>query len=304
MQCDACRREPVVYQPYSGKHLCRSHFFVDFETKAKHTIRSHGWLQPGNHIAAVLDGGALSAALLVFLAKLVANRRDVRLFAVTIDTGESGNPAPEQARTVAASCGVEWFCGSFVERYGTTLDEIVHQNGSDAAGRICRVLTNDFIGEIAEAHGATLGACATAVDERACAFFSDLLSGTSERTLFSSEVPGKTRIPLIRPFMGIPAPEVVLYAKLHRECAGCDVLPPPCGPDGDYCAPDAKAALDNYDRRHPAAKFALANLAQTLTGIAARQEPPPVCPECGEPVMGGVCESCAIRRKFDRRALT
>ncbi|WP_422176106.1 hypothetical protein, partial [Methanoregula sp.] len=25
MQCDACRREAVIYQPYSGKHLCPAH---------------------------------------------------------------------------------------------------------------------------------------------------------------------------------------------------------------------------------------------------------------------------------------
>ena len=110
MQCDACRREALIFQPYSGKHLCPMHFLKDFETKAKRTIRSHGWLRPGDHIAVVLPGDAAGAALLAFLVKLTADRRDIRLSAITVDTGISGNPAPEQARKVAVACGVEWLC--------------------------------------------------------------------------------------------------------------------------------------------------------------------------------------------------
>ncbi|MEN6395492.1 MAG: tRNA(Ile)-lysidine synthase [Methanoregula sp.] len=300
MQCDACRRESVVFQPYSGKHLCPEHFIKDFEAKAKHTIRSHGWLRTGDHIAVALSGAAAGAALLMFLVKLTADRRDIRLSAITIDTGESGCPAPDQARTVAAACGVDWFYGSFKERYGTTMDAIVQQDGREAACRSCRVIKNDLIGEIAEAQGATRCACATTVDNSARTFFSDLLAGTPERTLFSSGVLGKTCIPLIRPFMDIPAPEVISYAELHPGCTGYGSLPPGRCADCEPCGADCRAALDAYDSRHPATKFALANLAGTLTSIAAARGPPHVCPECGELVTHGECESCAIRRKFGR----
>ena len=213
MHCDACRREAVVYQPYSGKHLCPVHFLKDFEAKAKHAIRSHGWLRPGDHIAVALSGDAASAALLFFLAKLTAARRDIRLSAITIDTGMSGSPAIAQAGAMAAACSVEWHCGSFAERYGMTIDEMVQKNGPDTARRSCRVLLCDLLGEIAEAHGATRCAFATTVDETAGDFFSSLLSGKVERTLFPAGVTGKTRIPAIRPFMDIPGPEVIRYAE-------------------------------------------------------------------------------------------
>jgi len=303
MQCDVCRRESVVFQPYSGKHLCPEHFIKVFEAKVKHTIRSHGWLHTGDHITVALSGDAASAALLIFLVKLTANRRDIRLSSITIDTGESGCPAPEQARTVAAACGVDWFHGSFMERYGTTMDAIVQQDGREVACRSCRVIRNDLIGEIAEAEGATRCAFATTVDDRAHTFFLDLISGTPECTLFSSGVLNNTCIPLIRPFMEIPAPEVIRYAELHPECAGRSILPACRCADRDPCAADAWAALDAYDRRHPATKFALANLAGTLAGIAVGQEPLPACPECGEPNAGGECKSCSIRRKFERGTL-
>jgi hypothetical protein len=305
MQCDACRREAVVYQPYSGKYLCPAHFFGDFEAKAKRTIRSHGWLRPGDHITVALSGDRAGAALLAFLVKLTANRRDIRLSAITIDTGTSGSPALGQAGAMAAACSVEWFCGSFAERYGTTMDEMVQKNGPDTACRSCRVLRRDLLGEIAETHGATRCAFATTVDNTAGDFFSSLLSGTVEHTLFPPGAIGKTRIPVIRPFMDIPAPEVIRYAELCCGKSGFwDALPPgPCTGQDSFAA-DAQVALDMYSHRHPAAKFALANLAGTLAGIAAARGAPPLCPVCGEPVDGGECEACGIRRDVTRRSVS
>ena len=301
MQCDACRREAEIFQPYSGKHLCPVHFFKDFEAKAKRVIRSHGWLRPGDHIAVLLPGDAPGAALLAFLANLTENRRDIRLSAITIDEGAAGG-GMERARSVAAACGAGWFCGSFAERYGTTMDAIVRQEGREAADHSCRVLTNDLIGEIAEAHGVTKCAVATTVDDRAGRFFSDLLSGTIEHSLRVPGTLGKTRIPVIRPFMEIPAPEVIRYAELHTECASGDSQLP-CV-DSSSGAADARAALDAYDHRHPATKFALANLEGTLMGLAAKTGPDrDVCPACGEPLEGGVCPACTVRQKYAVRSL-
>ena len=303
MQCDACRREAEIFQPYSGKNLCPVHFFKDFEAKAKRVIRSHGWLRPGDHIAVLLPGDAPGAALLMFLANLTENRRDIRLSAITIDEGTAGL-GMERAKSMAAACGAGWFCGSFAGRYGTTIDAIVQQEGQEAAGQSLRVLANDLTGEIAEAHGVTKCAIATTVDDRAGGFFADLVSGTVEHSLRVPGTLGKTRIPVIQPFMEIPAPEVIRYAELHPECAGCDSLPPgPCTDSGPGAA-DARAALDAYDCRHPATKFALANLAGTLNGIAAARSPPPLCPVCGEPIAGGECEACGIRRKYNRGAVS
>jgi tRNA(Ile)-lysidine synthase TilS/MesJ len=301
MQCDACRREAEIFQPYSGKNLCQVHFFKDFEAKAKRVIRSHGWLRPGDHIAVVLPGDAPGAALLAFLANLTGNRRDIRLSVITIDEGAAGG-GMDQARSVAAACGAGWFCGSFAERYGTTMDAIVQQEGREAADRSCRVLANDLTGEIAEAHGVTKCAVATTVDDRASRFFSDLLSGTVEHSLRVPGTVGKTRIPVIQPFMEIPAPEVIRYAELHPACAGGGTLSP-CT-NSDSGAADARAALDAYDCRHPATKFALANLEGTLAGIAAARGPFPSCPVCGEPITGGECATCGIRRRYNRGAVS
>ncbi len=246
MHCDACRREAVVYQPYSGKHLCPVHFLKDFEAKAKHAIRSHGWLRPGDHIAVALSGDAASAALLFFLAKLTAARRDIRLSAITIDTGMSGSPAIAQAGAMAAACSVEWHCGSFAERYGMTMDKMVQKNGPDTARRSCRVLLCDLIGEIAEAHGATRCAFATTIDDIAGDFFSSLLSGTVERYPLSLRCNGKnaySRDPAVHGYPGTGSDPVRASCAAGNPASGTPCSAGPCA-GKDSLAADAQAALD------------------------------------------------------------
>ena len=292
MQCVACRREAVVFQPYSGKYLCPVHFIKDFEAKAKRAIRSHGWLTPGDHTAVVLTGDAAESALLAFLHKLIKDRRDVTLSAIVIDEGTEGTGA---ARTVAEQCGVEIFSGSFAETYSTTRDAITRAEGAGAADRICRVLAGDRAAEIAAAHGITRLATATTVDDRALRFFSDLLGGTVEETLFFPETLGPARVPVIRPFMDIPKTEVYRYAEL------CGISPGDSGSCGADKNSDAGAALADYDARHPATKFALANLAETLAGISGTNNAThETCPACGSTVNAGRCFACETRKKYPR----
>lgn len=291
MQCAACRRDAVVFQPYSGKYLCPVHFTKDFEAKAKRTIRKNRWLLPGDHTAVVLTGDAAQAALLVFLYKLTRDRRDVRLSAIVIDEGTAGGAG--YARQAAERCGVGIFAGSFAERYGTTRERIVQDEGAAAAGRTCRVLAGDLAAEIAAANGITRLAVATTVDDPATRFFSDLLNGTVERTLFAAETVGLLKIPVIQPFMDIPKTEVYRYAELAGAGTG-DAESFATGGESD-----AGAALAAYDSHHPATKFALANLAKTLAGIAGKNRTEgKTCPDCGGTLENETCYACSIRKKY------
>ena len=291
MQCAACRREAVVFQPYSGKHLCSVHFTKDFEAKAKRAIRKNRWLLPGDHTAVVLTGDAAQAALLVFLHKLTKDRRDVRLSAIVIDEGV-GEPAG-CARQAAERCGIGIFAGSCAERYGTTRERLVQNEGVTAASRTCRVLTGDLAAEIAAANGITRLAIATTVDDPAIRFFSDLLNGTVEQTLFARETVGLLKIPVIRPFMDIPKTEVHRYAELIGAETGSTGTTVPTGDS------DAEAVLAAYDKRHPATKFALANLAGTLAEISGKNRTEGnTCPDCGGTLENETCYACSIRKKY------
>jgi tRNA(Ile)-lysidine synthase TilS/MesJ len=85
MQCSTCRQEAILFQPYSGRHLCRDHFILDLETKAKRAIRMHRGLQPKDHIAVAQTGDSADNALLFFLRKLTGKRNDIRVTPVVVD---------------------------------------------------------------------------------------------------------------------------------------------------------------------------------------------------------------------------
>jgi hypothetical protein len=90
MQCSKCRNESIVYQPYSGQHLCRDHFIDDLEAKAKRAIRVHQWMRPGDVIGVPRTDDVAAEALLFFLLKLTANRRDIRVLAIPVSGKSAG----------------------------------------------------------------------------------------------------------------------------------------------------------------------------------------------------------------------
>lgn len=76
MQCSRCLNPAILYQRYSGRHLCCEHLIVDIKTRAKRVIRQHHWLVKGDHIG-VYTGFGFGETLYLFLEDLVANRDDI-----------------------------------------------------------------------------------------------------------------------------------------------------------------------------------------------------------------------------------
>jgi hypothetical protein len=87
MQCSICHNDPVIYQPYSGQHLCREHFIASVDAKVKRDIRRHHWLQSNDHIGVLQDGDLPGKTLLFFLTNLIRNRKDIRVSAITVGAG-------------------------------------------------------------------------------------------------------------------------------------------------------------------------------------------------------------------------
>jgi tRNA(Ile)-lysidine synthase TilS/MesJ len=107
MQCNMCRSDPVIFQPYSGRNLCRDQFIADFETRAKRAIRHHQWMRPGDHIAIPLSGDCEDSALLFFLRELTCRRRDVQISVITGNRetmcGPDGSSYEEAAERIGAT---------------------------------------------------------------------------------------------------------------------------------------------------------------------------------------------------------
>jgi hypothetical protein len=301
MRCDTCGREAVLYQKYSGLHLCPKHFTADLEAKAKRTIRTHRWLRPHDHIGVLLSGGAAGSALLFFLQTLTARRRDVRVSAIIIDEGIRGYREAVKAQRTAELLGADYYAGSFQEHYGVTMDEIVRTSGAADACLTCRVLREALIAGIAHRHGITKIACGTSLDDGAREMLLGVLTGTIERALLPYYIPGPGGIPVIRPFMYVPRDEIGRYAAaMYPDEPAAGSTGCPYG-TGSSLFQDVSAMLDTYNDRHPATLFALVNLREHLAGAVRDTESPlPVCATCGRPVTAGSCDVCRILGKYSR----
>ncbi|WP_214041622.1 TIGR00269 family protein [Methanoculleus sp.] len=290
MQCSKCRRDAVIFQRYSGLHLCEQHFNRDFEAKAKRAIREHRWIESGDTVAVALSGGKDSSAVLFFLHRLLGERRDVRLMAITVDEGIRGYRDPGQAQKIAERIGVvPWVTASFAEEYGVTLDEIVGRKGTGLSCSYCGVLRRALMNRIAREEGVTKFAYGFNLDDEAQSVLMNVLRGDAERlTRPMREVEGM--VPRIKPFMYIPEREVALYAFLHVEgfdLAGCPYA-------ADALRGDVRGILDAYTYRHPATKYSLVNLGETLRNPEKPQEEGlRVCERCGE-LCGKVCRTCQV----------
>jgi uncharacterized protein (TIGR00269 family) len=289
MQCSKCSRTAVIFQEYSGQHLCSQHFDADVEAKAKHEIRRHHWLSPGDHIAVALSGDSCSSALLYFLKKLTSNRRDIRISAISVDEGIAGYRCLEDAMRTADLLHTECITGSFQEIFGITVDEIARTKGITLSCTYCRVIRNFLLNRIALKHGITKLAFGWTLDDEAVSVLRNLLEGNPDR-LVRSERAVKGKISRILPFIAVPKKEVELYAGLHVGGHNQSRCPYANNP----FEKDVKKMLDEFAIRHPATKYALLSLEKNLAdACASMADLRSSCERCGEPA-DGICQNCRI----------
>jgi len=293
MRCSKCRRPAVLFQRYSGLHLCRDHFIADFEAKAKRTIRENRWVSPGDTIAVAFSGGKDSGALLLFLHSLLSRRRDVSLLAITVDEGISGYRETAVARTRAAELDIPHVAASFREAYGTTVDGIVERKGGALSCSYCGVLRRHLLNAVARDEGATKLALGFNLDDEAQTVLMNVLRGDAARLLRGTHpVPGM--VPRVKPFTSIPEREVALYSYLRTGT----VETGRCPYSHNAMRAEVRQMLNTYAWDHPSARFALVNLGRELGTLGAgagagTRGVLQTCPRCGEPCRA-TCRSCEI----------
>jgi len=289
MRCSKCRRPAILFQRYSGLHLCKEHFIADLESKAKRDIRSHTWIRPGDTIAVALSGGKDSGALLWFLNSLVSKRRDVNILAITVDEGISGYRNPAAARQLANGLGIPHVTVSFMERFGTTIDEIVVKKGDALSCSYCGVLRRHVLNVVAREEHATRLALGFNLDDEAQSVLMNVLRGDRDRLLRSAR-PTEGMVPRIKPFLHIPEREVALYACLHTGKVDFGR----CPYSHNALRAGIRQMLNAYAWDHPATRHALVDLGEELADLGAwRGNGLHTCERSGEPC-GASCRSCQI----------
>ena len=294
MKCSKCNRDAILFQNYSGMHLCRDHFIADFEGRAKKAIRQHKWISQNDRIAIAMSGGKDSTALLHFMTKVFGERRDISIFALSIDEGIEGYRDMDTVRKIAEDYDVDFHCASFKESYGFTLDDIVAKKGDRISCSYCGVLRRHLLNKTARELGATKIALGFNLDDEAQSVLMNTLRGDAE-TLTRKQKSRGGFVPRIRPFINIPEREVALYAYLNISGfieAGCPY-------SKNALRADVREILNTYNYRHPATKYALVNLGEQLKCPEEDNKAElGVCPECGEPVFGE-CRACRIIKEMN-----
>lgn len=232
MRCNKCWNDAVFFQPYSGRHLCGRHLVLDIEARAKRSIRSHRWMMHGDHIAVVVCGDKKSAALLCFLQKLTADRRDIRLSAIL--------PEDEVALRDGRSAAMK-----IAQHLHISSIEMPEQPGSVTAAR----------------DGVTRIALPTSLDDIAQSVLGEFLFGDAGRLVHPPQA-GRFAIPVISPFMAVPSEEICLYWDQQRT----GISTAPCTPSPELIPRETRAYLKDYCRHHPATRHALLHLAEQVSG--------------------------------------
>jgi tRNA(Ile)-lysidine synthase TilS/MesJ len=249
MECNHCRREAILFQPYSGQHLCDRHLSLDVERKAKRIIRQKGWITPGDRIAVAIKGDARGRALLHFLVSTFGARRDLSFLVVTIE--EPGGDSGDDLGALVRAYGLHWIRKS---RKGESPMEGTPYMVTGEEGRgFFRGSSGQHLLQIAQENHATRIALASTVEDEAYAMMVDLLKGD-----VSHLKPPEGPLPCIRPFRMIPEKEITLYAHLHTGM-------PDCAEDPPRPVDRMREGLESFTSRHPSTPFALAHLRQALT---------------------------------------
>lgn len=295
MRCSKCGREAILFQNYSGMHLCERHFITDFESRAKKAIRKYGWISTGDRIAVAMSGGKDSGALLHFLVKVFGERRDVEIFGLSVDEGISAYRDIPAVKRIADRYGAEFHSASFAEAYGFTLDDIVSKEGDRLSCSRCGVLRRHLLNKTARELGATKIALGFNLDDEAQSVLMNVLRGDAD-TLTRVQREREGFVPRIKPFINLPEREVALYAYLNLD----GFVGTGCPYSGNALRADARDLLNRYSYRHPSTKFALVNLGEQLKSRAVDSETGfSVCPTCGEPTFGD-CPACRIVKEMKR----
>ena len=301
IQCDKCNRPAVTHIRHANKHLCAKHFIEYFEKKVKYAINKYKMIESGDRIAIALSGGKDSVTLTYVLNKLLKKRRDVELFAITVDEGIEGYrpPTVKIARKVTSELGIEHIVVSFKEYFGMTLDEMV-QLGEKKPCTYCGVFRKYLLNKTARELGATKLATGHNLDDEVQTILLNFLQSDIER--LARLIPQRVQEGLvmrIKPFREVYERDVVVYGLLHQLPMDMNECP--------YSHFPVRAIVRDFiyefENKYPGRKYSIMRSFEALIPCLKQMYPQiklNKCERCGEPTPKRVCQACVLLEELRR----
>ena len=284
MKCDKCGASAVLFQRYSGLHLCKAHFFADVEKKIKKEVRKE---RIEGTLAVAFSGGKDSAVVLAILSDLLS-RRSVDIVAITIDEGIAGyrDKALESAAMLVAELGVTWQVASFEEYFDARVDRL-----DERPCTVCGILRRSLLNRLAKTVGASTLATGHNLDDEAQTVLMNYLRGDMDRLLRLDHPAKEGLVRRVKPLKYVPEKEVALYAVLR----GIPISLDECRYSAGVFRAEVRSVLNELEPKHAGTKYALVKGLERILGLTQR-EPFQLghCVQCGEPAVKALCQSCKI----------
>ncbi|MCQ1535676.1 TIGR00269 family protein [Methanosarcina sp. KYL-1] len=296
IKCKKCNHEAIIFQKYSGMHLCRKHFIEDVERKIKLTVRKNYSINKNDVIAVALSGGKDSAVALYIMHKILGDRPDIELVAISVDEGIEGYrpKSLETAKELTRKLGVRHIIKSFSAEHGTTMDEIAAMDREKGTCSYCGVLRKNILNRVAMEIGATKLVTGHNLDDEAQTILLNHFRGDMERMVRLSPPAAVEGLVLrAKPLRNIPEKEVALYALMN----GLPVDFSECPYAGEAMRKEIRELLNDFETKHPGTKYSLLRGFDKLVGALAKELPPAKiekCRICGETCTEDICQACKL----------
>lgn len=177
--CSRCREPSVLFQRYSGRHLCATHLAADILIRTKRTIRIQGGLGKKPVLSIIWDGSA-RYLLLYILGCIVGNRPNMEFVILHINSGCNHQDSPSNQVPLPSGITIR-------EEYlqYEHITEVVTSSGSDRIVQACTL------------------------DDEAEQVLSSLLSGDCCSLICSDQT---FPVPCLTPLREIPYTELMMVA--------------------------------------------------------------------------------------------
>lgn len=304
MRCDVCKsRDAVIYQPHTGRRLCKECFIEDIRRRVKEEAEKQGILK-ANKILLAVSGGKDSLTLADTLASIVDPKR---LIAFNIIEGIAGYNRRDQAiklKKYLDELGIELILTSFKEEVGYSLDEMVKsakEKGLNiSACTFCGGFRRKLINNAGRSVNAELVATGHNLDDEAQTILINLLRGDVKRLVRIGDVPLRLSnkfVLRVKPLRKIYEWETTMYAYFKGfefqdvECPYISLRP--------TLRARVRELLYLLEERNPGS---LLRIVETFDEIAEKvrnsveKKELPTCKICGEPTSYGrdICKNCEL----------
>jgi len=303
LQCDRCKMDAVTFIRYSGAHLCRRHFSEFVEKRVKKELRKQGELRSDGVVALAVSGGKDSIVMMRLLHKILEERKDLELHAITVDEGIEGYrpESMEMARNNCKSLAIPHHVLGFKEMVGITMDEISRLSIQTTPCSYCGVFRRKCLNMKAKELGANKLATGLNLDDTAQSILMNFARGDIAKMarLGPHERVQEGLVPRIQPLRVIPEKESYLYALLNN----IEFYDGECPYSERALRGKYRKIINELENDTPGTRHALLRSYDAISSALAKSFPPAQlnrCSNCGEPTLNTVCKACCMVRDLNR----